>query len=66
MTIDTHTHGPIEIAKVIKRHKDIAVVKLKEPIYGGIYAVSSSNKLTTGLCLGAANELFGTLKALTR
>mgnify|MGYP001496185375 CR=1 FL=1 len=48
MTIDTHTHGPIEIAKVIKRHKDIAVVKLKEPIYGGIYAVHLLTNLQRG------------------
>jgi len=53
--------------KVIKRHGSfIELVKLDKPVLGGSYAVISSGKITDGLCLDAARDLFATLKKLSR
>jgi len=45
---------------IIKRHKTLQLIKLSEPINGGLFVVrcTKAKKAKTGLCLDAAIDLF--------
>ena len=57
----------MQISKVLKKHKNIELVKLQESVLGGFYAIIDTlGESKTGLSLDAANNLFYILKKLKR
>ena len=56
----------MQISKVLKKYKNIKLVKLQQPVLGGFYAVITFSGIKDGLSLEAANDLFNTLKSLQR
>ena len=55
------------ITKVIAQHGlGLSLVRLDKPVYGGYYAVINGDRMKDGLCLDAANEIFITLKKLSK
>lgn len=51
--------------RVIKKHKNLELVKLNKPTFGGYYAVidTDTKRAKTGLNLDASIEIFNTLKS---
>ena len=56
----------MQISKVLKKYKNIELVKLQQPVLGGFYAVITFSGINDGLSLEAANNLFYILKKLQR
>lgn len=54
---------PVKFQTIIREEKGWRLVRLKNPVMGGMYAVynAKDNRIKTGLCLGAAVEILSTV-----